>query len=326
MTPKPRPTDFDAARRVERDLLAQLGLGAGASDAELETAHDGIVGFLRTAPQDLRTWAGRQISTTDEAYALLSDPAADLASLAPGALFAAAEPTRAPVTTATRSGTAIPGTPGRRVGPVARAIIAALGLVGALAIALFIYQSGAPAVPGFTGTPGPNASATPAVDAARVAALMQKIAANPKDTASLIGLGDLYYQAGDFKTAADWMAKAVAVDPKNTSALLGLGAAQFNIGDAPSAEKQWRAVLVVEPKNQEAYYDLGFMYLAQNPPDMANVTAMWQKVLDIDPTTTYAANVKTHFASFASPSPAASGVPASGVPATPAPSPTASGG
>ncbi len=320
MTAKTRPTDRAAARRVERDLLAQLGLGAGASDAELENAHDGIVGFLRTAPQDLRSWAGRQISTTDEAYALLSDPTADLASLAPAASFAAAEVAETPVAGAARSGSAVPKTGGRRVGPVARAVIAALGLVGVLVVGVIVYQSGAPAVPGFTGTPGPDASATPAVDAAQVAALMQKIAANPKDAASLIGLGDLYYQAGDFKTAADWMAKAVAADPKNTSALLGLGAAQFNTGDAASAEKQWRAVLVIEPKNQEAYYDLGFMYLARNPPDMANVTAMWQKVLDIDPTTTYAANVKTHFASFASPSPAASGAPA-----TPAPSPTPSG-
>ena len=82
------------------------------------------------------------------------------------------------------------------------------------------------------------------------------------------------------------------------TALLALGAAQFNLGDAASAEKQWLAVLAIDPKNVEAYYDLGFMYLSQNPPDMANVKLQWGKVIEIDPNSDVAKTVATHLDSL----------------------------
>jgi hypothetical protein len=81
-------------------------------------------------------------------------------------------------------------------------------------------------------------------------------------------------------------------------------------------------VLKLDPKNIEAYYDLGFMYLNQNPPDMANVTLNWNKVIEIDPTSSIAQTVRTHLAALQpSESPVASGAPSAG---TPAPQATAS--
>lgn len=62
--------------QLERDLLRRLGLDSSASPEDLETAHEAVLGFLGQAPRQLRAWARAQAAGADEAYALLSDPAA----------------------------------------------------------------------------------------------------------------------------------------------------------------------------------------------------------------------------------------------------------
>jgi tetratricopeptide (TPR) repeat protein len=148
------------------------------------------------------------------------------------------------------------------------------------------------------------------IDQARVAGLMQKITADPKDVTSLQELGDIYFAAGDYSTAGGWMEKILAADPKNLTARLALGAAAFNLGKADDAEEQWRQVLEVDPNNIEAHYDLGFMYLSKNPPDMANVKAEWDKVIEIAPDSDVAKTVQQHLTSFESAGPADGASPA----------------
>ena len=320
----------DRSSQLERDLLARLGLAADANSVDIQNAHDELTAFLEGAPRDLGRWARHQIEVADEAFALLSDPTtslagrsawpaevtaalppntllADLDELAPaGALHAGLPPAtgsdRSPISTTTR-----------RIGPVGRAIAAALAVVAVVTVGYGVYASGAPAVPGVTGTPAPEASAQAQaqVDPAKVAELMTKIQADPKDVVSLQALGDLYFGAGDYATAADWETKVLALDPTNATAMLGLGAAQYNQGDAADAEKQWRAVLAIDPRNIEAHYDLGFMYFSQNPPDIAQTTAEWNAVIEIAPDSDIAKTVATHLKTLetwsSSASPAASG-------------------
>ncbi|HEX8911399.1 MAG TPA: hypothetical protein VF796_03490, partial [Humisphaera sp.] len=64
--------------QAERVLLARLGLGTDASQEDLDAAHDRVVAYLDTAPEAIREWATRQAAAAEEAYTLLSDPAADL--------------------------------------------------------------------------------------------------------------------------------------------------------------------------------------------------------------------------------------------------------
>ncbi len=64
------------AEALEGDLLARLGLGTDTTPEQIATTHDAVVGFLAGAPRDLRGWARSQAAAADEAYALLSDPAA----------------------------------------------------------------------------------------------------------------------------------------------------------------------------------------------------------------------------------------------------------
>jgi cytochrome c-type biogenesis protein CcmH/NrfG len=339
----------DRSGRLERDLLARLGLSGDANSVDIQNAHDELIAFLENAPRDLGHWARRQIDIADEAYALLSDPTTSLADLAtwptpdadslpPDTLLA--ERSEPAGTLAARSGPSsaagvdrLPiSTPARRVGPVGRALVAGLAIVAIVTVGYAVYASGTPAVPGVTGTPAPEASGQAQLDSARVAALMAKIQADPKDVASLQALGDMYFGAGDYTTAADWESKVLALEPANTTAMLGLGAAQFNQGDASAAERQWRAVLALDPKNLEAHYDLGFMYFSQDPPDVSQATEEWNAVIEIAPDSDIAKTVSTHLKTLETwaASPAASASPATSAggsgSAAPAGSPAPSAG
>ena len=322
MTTRTTSTSRKTAPTVEATLLARLGLQGGASSQEVQEAHDGLVEFLETAPADRRACAHQQVWMIDEAYALLSDPTIDRSALAEDVAVAAAP---APARKAARVAAPVEpverpaATTGNRL--VKRAAIGAAAVVGVIAIAFAGFNlNGGTGVPPVNGTPAPAAAASPAVDAAKVAALMQKVQADPKDVASLQALADLYYQASDFKNSGLFLEKVLAIDPNNMTGLLALGAVEFNLGDPAAAEKDWRAALVIDPKNVEAHYDLGFMYLSKNPADVANAKLEWGKVIEIDPNSDVAKTVATHLASLSSPAPSASGAPASVAPASTAPS------
>jgi cytochrome c-type biogenesis protein CcmF len=134
----------------------------------------------------------------------------------------------------------------------------------------------------------PAASAAPAIDQAKVAELMKKITADPKDAKSLRELGNLYYTSQDFPNALIFYKKVVDVSPTDDDAWVAVGAASFNAGDVESARDSWMQASTVNPKNQEALYDLGFAYLAQKTPDNEKAKAAWQQVVSLDPKTQWA--------------------------------------
>jgi len=298
------------ATEFRKELLGRLGLRDNASDHDVEAAHDGLVDFLELAPHEVKSWATARTTDVDEAFALLSGPEQDLVPQAAPAATTSAVPVPLDKDIETSPSAAVSAPPttlppvvvapaGRRWPTRTHLVWAILPLL-VVAIVFGVYWSGRDAVPGITGTPtnatetaNPGPSTTP-VDTAKVAALMKQISANAKDTLSLQALGSIYFASGDYKNAATWEQKVLGVDPKNQVALLSLGAAQFNLGNAAEAKKQWLVAAALYPKNAEVHYDLGFLYLSQTPPDKAQMTAEWQKVIAIDPNSQLAKTVASH--------------------------------
>lgn len=280
-------TTVDAGA-VRTELLSRLGLPADATDRDVETLHRAALSLVDNAPAAQRAWAVDHLAEIEAVQSLLAETDAD----EPGAAEAEA------------------GEDGAR--PVRRSraawIVAALVLVvgGAFGVHLMTSNSGVPGIDGAPDTSTPSASAS--LDMAQVGALMQKISADPKDVKSYAALASLYFTAGDYKNSAQFSQKVTALEPKNVTGWIGLGAAQFNQGDAAGAEKSWLKAVAADPKNAEAHYDLGFLYMSGDKPDLAKTKAEWEKVVAIDPSSELAKTVKTHLASLASqtPSPAAS--------------------
>jgi tetratricopeptide (TPR) repeat protein len=205
-----------------------------------------------------------------------------------------------------------------------RAALLGGALVAAVALGLGIFHLGDPSIPPAVagGSAGAAASVTPqpTLDEAQVAGLMAAVQADPKDTDALMGLGDAFFQAGQYQVSADWLEKLIAIDPKNVRALLALGAAEFNSGSIQDAEARWKQVVDLEPANVEAHYDLGFLYLERQPPDLDGVRREWQRVVELAPGTEVAQNVQAHLDAIGTPGPSASVTPSpspAGLPASP---------
>ena len=292
--------DRAEAAQFKQELLGRLGLRAEANRQDVETAHNVLVEFLELAPRKANSWAAARTADMDEAFALLSGPEQRLISAS----------RRAPRTQSSLDETperhrAAPATvtaPATRK-PRWKQMVWAIVPVLAIAVVLGVYFGGkSSGVPGISGTPTgtettSSAGAAIPVDQAKLAALMEKITANPTDVASLQGIGNLYFAATDFKNAIVWEQKILGVDPKNQVALLALGAGQFNLGNAVEAKKQWLIAAGLYPNVAEVHYDLGFLYFSQTPPDTANMTAEWKKVVAIDPNSALAKTVANHLKS-----------------------------
>ena len=367
---------------LRSDLLARLGLDDTTTPEDLAAAHESVEQFLASAPRHLGAWARRQASSADEAYALLTDPAALARTVALGgdANRRASAPGGPATPTVRQETPAAPRRPapaptrakGRRADdasdveptdeelaeliasvtpsahrdsvrtarartadataeradvdrPVSRfaflrgrAALVAGGIALVAIVAFAGYRFGGGGLAASLPLAGPSAS--PAIDVAAVTGFMNKIAANPKDTESLQGLADLYYAAGDYTSAGDFLDRILAYDPTNVRALLGSGAAAFNNGDSTGAEAAWKKVVAIDAKSVEAHYDLGFLYLNLN--DLASVKREWELVVQLDPGSDVAKNVQKHLDALAA---QASGRPAASGAASPAaPTPSAS--
>ena len=313
MSPHPVSAgDREDAAQFKHDLLGRLGLQADASRQDVEAAHNVLVEFLELAPHKANSWAAARTADMDEAFALLSGPehglisASQLASRAQRRLDETPEHRR--VAPATLMASAAPAA----AKPRRAKISGAIGAVLVVGVGFLVFQMDKTSdVPGITGAPtGQQTSARSGdttavpVDQAKVAALTTKSSANPKDTASLLALGDIYFAAADYKNASAFEQRVLVVDPKNKVALLAVGAAQFNLGNSAEAKKQWLIAAGLYPKSAEVHYDLGFLYFSQTPPEQANMTAEWNKVIAIDPNSAIAKSVATHLRS-STPSPGA---------------------
>lgn len=332
-------TDRTAARRAEEELLARLGLDRGANPLAVETARDGIVGFLGTAPLELRRWADRQVALTDEAYAILADPTADLASIAArfapataaATLAASTAPGAAPIPNTVAAAATSPGVARSagtgsflaRLGPAGRAVVGGIAAVVLVVGVYAVYVSGQPAVPPMSGTPAPETSAA-AVDQAQVGELMGRISADPTDVAAYRELTDVYFAGSDYANALVFAKKVVELDPASAIAQVAVGAAYYNTGDIANAETAWLTALELDPENIEAHYDLGYLYLTKDPAENEKARVAWETVLELDPDSEIAAVVKSHMGSLLDAS-AGSAVPSASPSAAPSGSPTAGG-
>jgi tetratricopeptide (TPR) repeat protein len=208
---------------------------------------------------------------------------------------------------------------------------AVIGLAGVAIAAVLLFVgynlNGGGAVTS-PGTPSPDtaAASAPVVDQAKVAALMEKIQADPSDTATMLALADEFYAGEDYASAGTWLDKLLALDPKNVDALLARGAASFNLGDLVAAKDVWDQVVALDAKNVEAHYDLGFLFLNQGTPDWDGVQREWGLVVELAPGTQLAETVQQHLDSLAASSmlPVASAPASSAAPSASAPADSAS--
>lgn len=109
-----------------------------------------------------------------------------------------------------------------------------------------------------------NPSVTPAANQleAKLKPYNDRLAQNPNDFEAMIGIGQVYSDAGKTADALSAFQRALAVQPNNLDAIVDVGATFMQMGQGDDAIAQFEKALSIDPKYDYALL-MKAMYLAE---------------------------------------------------------------
>jgi len=291
-----------------------LGLSEDATQEEVEERYRELAEFLSSpdVPAHLNDWAARESALVDEAYAILLDPEQRTAGRRQLLEAFDEEPDEdenedepAP----RQRAVAGPSRAERRRGvraqsprPLIKHPLVIGAVVGLVAVgAILLARSTI-----FGNDDNESAAKTDAaaqdaplpLDTKRIAQLQATAEKDPTNTEVLFEIGESYFQAQQWQPAIDWFTKLVAIDTKNVHARTDIGTANFNLNRPDEAKASWLAALELAPNDVQLHYNMGFLYANIEPRDLVSARKEWQKVVDLDPTSSLAKTVQVHLNSL----------------------------
>jgi len=307
--------------KMERELLARLGLDSSATPEDVNAAHEAVSTYLAAAPRDLRSWARAQASGADEAYALLTDPAAlarAVALVGAGARSAVLPggPATPPVHRDSPSPTAAAVPPTAAAAPASAVRYDENGrrILSDDEIDALLAEADPNANREVVGTPAQRAAALTTVQpmSAPGGGLSGLFASKAFRNLALVGAtvaaigivavfgfnaggnGAQAISANPDASAAPAASAAVLdqakvgdlmgkiqANPKDADSLMALGDEYYRIGDYKTAGDWFTKVTLLEPTNVRSFLALGATAFNGSNLDAAEVA--WRKALDIDP-------------------------------------------
>ena len=146
-------------------------------------------------------------------------------------------------------------------------------------------RSGPVAAPVAQAAPASQPAAAPPpvpVDPARVKALEAAAAKNTRDPQPLVQLGNIYFDAEQFKDAVVWYERAIAVNPNDANVSTDLGVAYYYLNQADRALTQFDHSLKVDPAHIKTLLNVGIVR-AFGKQDLPGAAKAWQQVVDLSP-------------------------------------------
>lgn len=265
-----------------------LGVPEKAGPDEIKAAYRRLARKLPmdADPMHLSLEQAQDVIEINAAYAVLTD-AARRASYdrlraqkpAPAPATTAAPPARTVAAPASKGRAAAPARP-RAEGqfPNSALIIAPIVIVG-LILALFaVIQNQTPAQAPAGGRTAQN------LDPKQVATLEQKLQANPKDTAALLELGNLYlFNAGQPAVALPYYNRILDIDPNHLDAILESGQAHQELGNAAAAEERFKKAQGLAPLDAHVQYHWGLFYQTRQPAETEKAIAAFKQAIALAP-------------------------------------------
>ena len=131
-------------------------------------------------------------------------------------------------------------------------------------------------------TADPAAQAPPPLDESRAAAMKTSAQQNPTDAVTRVQLGNMYFDAGRFKDAAEWYEAALTIHPKDVNASTDLGITYYYMNQPDRALTQFDRSLAVDPSHAKTLLNVGIVR-AFAKQDLKGAAEVWQKVLVVAP-------------------------------------------
>ena len=146
-------------------------------------------------------------------------------------------------------------------------------------------RSAAVAAPVAQSAPAPQQQSQPGpvpIDPARVTALQDEAAKNPKDARPRVQLGNIYFDGEQYTQAISWYEQALAIDPRDANVSTDLGVAYYYTNQADRALQQFDRSLAIDPQHVKTLLNVGIVR-AFGKQDLAGAGKAWQQVVDLAP-------------------------------------------
>ncbi len=125
--------------------------------------------------------------------------------------------------------------------------------------------------------------------------LLPQLRTKPKDFDLLSQVGNVYYDGARFGEAITYYEKALEIKPDDPMVRTDLATCFYNTKQNERALQELDKVLTVKPDFTQALYNLGVIrYFGKN--DRSGAQAAWEKLLQIDPNYSAAAQIKESIA------------------------------
>jgi len=129
---------------------------------------------------------------------------------------------------------------------------------------------------------GGGQQAPPPLDESRASALKVTAQQNPSDAATRVELGNMYFDAGRFPEAVDWYQQALKINPKDINVSTDLGISFYYMNDPDKALAQFERSLAIDPAHAKTLLNVGIVR-AFGKQDLKGAAEVWQKILDVAP-------------------------------------------
>jgi cytochrome c-type biogenesis protein CcmH/NrfG len=134
----------------------------------------------------------------------------------------------------------------------------------------------------------------------RIAAEERLVAQNPKDVQAWITLGNDYFDTNQAQRAVDAYGKALALKPDDPDVLTDQGVMYRKLQAYDKAIANFQRAHQVDPKHVQSVYNLGVVY-AFDLKDQAKAIAAWNRVIEVSPQSSQAAQARQNIQELKSP-------------------------
>lgn len=129
----------------------------------------------------------------------------------------------------------------------------------------------------------PQAQAPRTLDENQVRTLQATAEKNPTDAKVRVELGNLYFDAERYSDAATWYQAALKINPKDPNVSTDLGVSYHYLNQPDRALAQFEESLKVDPKHAKTMLNQGIV-MAYGKQDLAGAAAVWEKLIQVAPT------------------------------------------
>jgi tetratricopeptide (TPR) repeat protein len=116
----------------------------------------------------------------------------------------------------------------------------------------------------------------------RAQPLLKQLESDPKNSALLYQIGNLYYDAQQYPEAVKYYENSLKIDPKATDVRTDMATAYHLMGQPDRAIQEYDAVLKIDGKHANALFNEG-MVKWQDKMDLDGAIALWKRLLEVHP-------------------------------------------